>query len=184
LQNVDATDRNGMDSQANVFGGLPECRLLRPEDAAALGRLFERLRTHRLEKFFNPHPMTEEEALKRVAYTGKNAYCVLQVGTELVGYGLLRGWDEGYETPSLGIVIDPERQGRGHGRRLMEFLHEIARGRGARRIRLHVHPENVRAVKLYQSLGYVFDGGAGAQWVGFLELNPAVAQPRRVYDTP
>ena len=88
----------------------------------------------------------------------------------VIGYGMLRGWDDGYETPSLGIAIAPGMQGRGLGRMLMEFLHAEARQRGADRIRLKVHAENVRAVALYQSLGYEFPGGEGGQMTGFLAL--------------
>ncbi len=58
----------------------------------------------------------------------------------IVAYGMLRGWDEGYETPSLGIAVHSEWQARGVGRRMMEHLHQVARVRGAKRIRLKVYP--------------------------------------------
>jgi len=153
---------------------LPACRPVQPDDACALGRLFERLQSQGVEKFFHPHPLTQEAAEHRAAYAGKDVYCVLQMGTDLVGYGLLRGWDDGYDVPSLGLAIDASQQGRGHGRRLMEFLHVLARQRGAKRIRLRVYPENVRALALYQSLGYAFNlkRGTDGQILGFLELIP------------
>jgi [ribosomal protein S18]-alanine N-acetyltransferase len=159
---------------------LPACRLVQPDDARALGRLFERLRTQGIEKFFHPHPLTHEAAAQRANYAGKDVYCVLQSGKELTGYGMLRGWDEGYEIPSLGIAIDSAHQGQGHGRRLMEFLHDIARQRGAKQVRLRVFPENARAVALYQSLGYSFDTNreADGQILGFLDLEPRDAPPR------
>lgn len=159
---------------------LPACRLVQPDDACALGQLFERLRKQGVERFFHPHPLTEEAAAQRAAYVGKDVYCVLQIGTELTGYGMLRGWDEGFEIPSLGLAVDSRQQGRGHGRRLMEFLHGIARQRGAKRIRLRVYPDNVRAMKLYRSLGYSFETNrdADGQLVGFLNLNPEDAPPR------
>jgi [ribosomal protein S18]-alanine N-acetyltransferase len=162
-----------MDEMANVsLDHAPECRLLRPEDVAALGHLFDKLRTQGVEKFFHPHPLTREEAGKRAAYAGKDVYCVLQIGADLAGYGMLRGWDEGYEIPSLGIAVDPTRQGSGHGRRLMEFLHAVALQRGARQVRLRVYPENARAVRLYEALGYSFGSEVGGQIVGIVELNP------------
>ena len=151
---------------------LPACRLIKPSDACALGRLFERLRRHGVEEFFHPHPLTQEAAAELAAYTGKDVYCVVEIAAELVGYGMLRGWDAGYDVPNLGVAIDPGQQGRGHGRRLMEFLHRLAHQRGAKRIRLSVYPENVRAVALYQSLGYSlnFKREPDGQVVGFLEL--------------
>jgi ribosomal protein S18 acetylase RimI-like enzyme len=169
-----------MDERMQVAGqGFLESRLVQPEDAGPLGRFFERLRTQGVETYFHPHPLTQEEAAKRAAYACRDVYCVMQAGTELVGYGMLRGWNEGYDIPSLGIAIDPAHQGHGHGRGLMEFLHTIARQRVAKRIRLRVNPENVHAVKLYQSLGYVFHSEEGGQIAGVLELNAADAFPRK-----
>src|SRR5580765_7609411 len=158
---------------------IPECQALRPEHAVGLASLFEKLRAREMEKFFHPHPLTKDEAAKRANYAGRDFYCVCLCGKSVVGYGMLRGWDESYETPSLGVAVDPEMQGGGYGRLLMEFLHKIARQRGANRIRLKVHPDNGRAVGLYRSLGYVFSGDDGGQIIGFLELkSPAGSQQK------
>jgi ribosomal-protein-alanine N-acetyltransferase len=105
-----------------------------------------------------------------VQYNGKDLYYALLVDGEMVGYGILRGWDEGYEVPSLGIAVDPASQGRGYGRLLIEFLHGTARQRGAKRIRLKVYAHNLRALALYKSLGYVFQGEEGDQRVAYLDL--------------
>ncbi len=147
-----------------------ECRVLIPELAPALSRLFERLLAAGVDSFFHPHAFTTEEAVRLSRYAGKDLYYGLSIGDEMVGYGMLRGWDEGFQIPSLGIVIDPAYQGCGYGRLLMEFLHASARARGAERIRLKVHPENMRAIALYESLGYVFRGNEQGQMVGILEL--------------
>ena len=143
-----------------------------------MGLFFERLRDHQIDKFFHPHPLTREEAPKRAAYGGLDFYCVLVLGADVVGYGMLRGWDEGYEVPSLGIVIDPSAQGKGYGRLLMEFLHAAARQHGAKRIRLKVYADNLKAVSLYRSLGYGFAGEESGQLVGYLELPPLASVPQ------
>src|SRR5690242_21202213 len=88
----------------------------------------------------------------------------------VIGYGMLRGWDEGYAIPSLGIAIDPEVRGRGHSRVLMNFLRDVAKQRGAERIRLKVDPQNQSAAELYRSLGYVLEPQPDGQLIGFLEL--------------
>lgn len=89
---------------------------------------------------------------------------------EVLGYGLLRGWDQGYDVPSLGIAIRPDRRGQGLGILLMHFLHAAARQRGALRVRLRVHPGNARARDLYEKLGYRFEGEERGELVGFFEL--------------
>lgn len=114
-----------------------------------LARLFARIDP----TYFHPHPLTPEEAARIEAYDGPDVY----LWTEHA-YGFLRGWEEGYEVPSLGIAVATDAQGQGHGRAMMLRLHEAARARGAERIRLRVHPGNQRARRLYDSLGYVESG--------------------------
>lgn len=149
------------------------CEALGARHAGALACFFERLQGQGVEAFFHPHPLTAAEAARRAAYQGRDFYGVLVVGEEIAGYGMLRGWDEGREIPSLGIVIDTAWQSRGCGRRMMDYLHQTARERGARRVRLKVHPENTRALAWYRKLGYVFADKEAGQWVGLLELTGA-----------
>ena len=86
----------------------------------------------------------------------------------VVAFGMLRGWAQGYEVPSLGIATYP--QGRGYGRGMMAALESVARERGATRIRLRVHADNVRARALYDGLGYQEIGIERGQTVMVLEL--------------
>lgn len=148
-----------------------ECRSIHPDYADALGRFFQRLVTAGTDRYFHPHPLTAEEAALRCNYNGKDIYYLLVESDEVSGYGMLRGWDEGFETPSLGIAIAPDARGRGLGRHLMEALHKAARERGARQIRLKVYSDNNRAVALYNSLGYKFLGEQDGQLIGILELD-------------
>jgi ribosomal protein S18 acetylase RimI-like enzyme len=147
--------------------------VLRPEHAGALASFFERLRAAGAGTFFHPHPLTAAEASSRALYTGRDFYCVLIAQEAVVGYGMLRGWDDGYAIPSLGVAVDPAWQGRGHGLRLMGFLHAEAQKRGCDRVRLKTHADNLKALALYRRLGYQFENEAGGQLVGFLPLHPA-----------
>ena len=54
----------------------------------------------------------------------------------------------------LNICIDPERQGRGHGRRLLRSLVKLARDMGAARVFLEVRPSNPNAIALYHDEGF------------------------------
>lgn len=119
---------------------------------------------------FHPHPLTADEARARCGHRGKDLYCVAVEGRRVVGYGMLRGWDAGYDVPSLGIAVHPAARGRGVGRRFMRFLHDAARKRGAKRVRLRVHADNLPAVKLYESLGYRFSGEEEGLRVGLLDF--------------
>jgi ribosomal-protein-alanine N-acetyltransferase len=135
--------------------------------------------------FFHPHPFDAESIERILRNTRSDLYYVLVDGTEVMGYGMLRGWDEGYEIPSLGIAIHPRVRSNGLGRAFMHFLGAAAKCRGARSVRLRVKVENDRAIRLYESLGYEFrseeDGG---YLVGFLDLHSSrhgVENTRQAY---
>ena len=149
-----------------------ECRQLRPDLVIPLIDFFKAISANSENFRFHPHPLTAEEAACRCDYKGDDLYYVLieAEGGRVLGYGMLRGWDEGYAFPSLGIAIHPEAQGVGLGRLLMQFLHVAAKRRSAQKIRLKVYSDNQCAVNLYQQLGYYFDDEEDGQLVGWKEL--------------
>ena len=131
------------------------------------------------ERFFHPHPLDSAAAERICEYEGEDLYYVAKVGERIVGYGLLRGWDEGYEVPSLGICVGHDARSEGMGELLMRFLHSAARARGAKFVRLRVHPLNLPAKRLYERLGYRFDGVEGGDDVGTLNLGQAPSERTR-----
>jgi len=135
-------------------------RQLRADDAQGLGELLEELRDDPASAHFHPHPFTrdaarriaEREGIRRDSYFG-----AFQEGDSLIGYGMLRGWDEGYEVPSFGVAVGVAHRGSGLGRRLLRHAISIARRRGAPSVMLKVHPANPNARRLYESEGFLFD---------------------------
>ena len=127
---------------------------LSPQLESPFAAFLKRLRDNGDEEFFSPHELTDAKARELAKYTGKDYYCIAVDGNHVVGYGLLRGWDEGYDRPSLGIAVDPGERGKGLSKALMAHLHDVARKRGAGVMRLRVKKNNERAIRLYQDLGY------------------------------
>jgi len=134
-----------------------EISKLRPEHGRGLLELFEVLKAQQEDTLFSPHPFTREHVEWLSQQPRSDLYYVLHTGDFVLGYGLLRGWDEGYPVPSLGIAIHPDHRGRGLAPVLMSFLHAAAAVRGAQRVRLRVHQGNDRAIQLYRRQGYAFD---------------------------
>ena len=77
---------------------------------------------------------------------------VIEEGGTMVGYGLLSV--AAGEAHLLNLCIDPERQGCGLGRRLLELLLRRAAARAARTVFLEVRPSNLRALRLYSAAGF------------------------------
>lgn len=127
-----------------------------PEIEPQLAEFFANLSNDPQASMFHPHKFTDEAARQIATYTGQDLYYAMLYNKQMLGYGMLRGWDEGYEIPSLGIVIHSSARNFGLGKLMMLFLHAAARLRGARKIRLKVYPENSAAIRLYAELGYQF----------------------------
>jgi GNAT superfamily N-acetyltransferase len=147
-----------------------EFRRLGPALEAGLAGLFAGLAAAGDDQFFHPHPFTPAEAARLCRYAGRDLYYAAVAGDRVLAYGMLRGWDEGYAVPSLGIAVHPAARGTGVAAAFMHFLHAAAAARRAPRVRLKVYPGNVKAKKLYDRLGYVFDGESHGQLVGVLHL--------------
>ncbi len=79
------------------------------------------------------------------------SWLLIQSGV-VIGYGIIS--IAAGEAHILNICIDPEAQGRGHGRRLLRALIRVARNQGAQRIFLEVRPSNPRAIALYFDEGF------------------------------
>jgi len=156
-------------SKENIRLTNLECRVLKSTDSDALKEFFVDVIENEDDKLFHPHGFGHADAISICNYLGKDLYYAVFSGETVLGYGMLRGWDEGYDVPSLGIVISRKARGLGLGRMLMQFLHSAARNRGAESIRLTVLKNNAIAKKLYESLGYVFTESEDS-FVGYLQF--------------
>ena len=131
-----------------------------------LDEFFQRIKDNR---FFHPHPFTLEEAYTRCFYSGKDLYYVL-IDDAVIAYGMVRGIGE-WKTPCLGIYVAGIHRRKGAGETLVRFLHLVGRLQGIERLRLHVHPDNKRAITLYEKLGYEFIGTReNGELIGFKGL--------------
>lgn len=147
-----------------------ECRRLSADVVGPLLEFLKDLVSADEQQYFHPHSFTAQALDRIISHCKQDIYVVLMQGGKILGYGMLRGWDQGFSVPSLGIAISSKVQGQGLGRALMEFLHATARMRGAKQVRLKCYTCNARAMSLYQQLGYNFVENIGEQAIGFKNL--------------
>ena len=144
---------------------------LAPRHLEALSRLFTDIAASGDEAVFHPHPLTEEEAGRLCRSQGLDQYFVAMSAGEAVAYGMLRGWEEGFTEPSLGLAVHPLRHRQGLGRLMGAFLIDVARQRGADSLRLSVYANNDSALGLYKSLGFFLTPVAGGKLLGRLQFS-------------
>jgi ribosomal protein S18 acetylase RimI-like enzyme len=124
------------------------------EHAGPLADLFDRNAELEASGVFDPFPLTAASARRIALGERSDLYFGAQRRDELIGMAMLRGWDEGYEVPSFGIMIDRAYRGRSVGRRLTELTLEQARAHGCRQVRLSVYASNAAGRRLYERLGF------------------------------
>lgn len=71
-----------------------------------------------------------------------------------IGWFELRQRASGVSAWIFDIRLDEDRRGQGLGRRLLDALHDAARGLGATSMTLNVFGDNTTAIRLYESSGY------------------------------
>lgn len=76
----------------------------------------------------------------------------------LAGFFMLRGWDEGYEVPAYGALIDEAHSGYGLATLSLRMAKTICKLRRSPKVMLKVHPANTRAKRLFERAGFVQTG--------------------------
>ncbi len=121
------------------------------------------------DEMFHPHPFTKDH-ISNIIKSKRDMYFMILVDSNVSGYGLLRGWDDGYSIPSLGIYIEKSFRGRGLAMQLMHHMHLAAKLCKASSVRLKVYKTNYAAIKLYKSLDYKLQEYDQYQLIGLKDL--------------
>lgn len=146
-------------------------RAIRPlagADAAALAAFLAALSVQD-RALFHPHGFDAETARRICEAPGRDVFLGGFQAGGLAAYGLLRGWQEGFAVPRIGLATHPDHRGQGWGAAMIDALHRVAAERGASRTELKVDAGNAAALHLYRAKGYRFPAAraAGAELVGW-----------------
>lgn len=115
---------------------------------------FKDISQKHIQDHFNPHPFDEAFANWLNQYNGKDEYFFLVEEPKILVYGMLRGWDEQFERPSLGICSNPSFRNQGHANTMMRHLIQVSRNRRVKEIILKVKRDNLGAKTLYKKFGF------------------------------
>lgn len=126
----------------------------RTADTEALARFFEANDREETRDVFHPFPLNRHTVETRIACAGRDRYYVAWKDNGVVGFFMLRGWDDGYSVPSFGVLVDFRWRGRGVGKMLTAYAVSEAERLGCERIRLSVYASHQRALKMYRAFGF------------------------------
>jgi len=151
-------------------------RPIRAEDAEGAYQL--RLQPGALEftlAFPSQRPDETNRFLERLGPDDHTFVAVLD--GQVVGIaGLHVGQGRRRHSASLGMSVHDQFQGRGIGRKLLAALLDVADNYlGLARVELEVLPDNTRAIRLYESMGFEHEGckrravfRGGKHWDGLI----------------
>ena len=105
-------------------------------------------------KYFTPFSF-EEDSIKKIINNAVNdKYFGIFINDELVGFYILRGFDEGFEVPSYGVWISDKFSGLGLSKLTLQHAITFCKVNGFKKIMLKVHPENIIAKNIYETFGF------------------------------
>lgn len=133
---------------------LHEIKPVECADYTLFSIFLERNNVPEITRHFNPFPLTHKSAENICCGSHRDRYYIAIMNGDIVGMCMLRGWDQGFDTPSFGVMVDMSHHGKGIGRVLTCYAIDQAQALGCPSIRLTVHKDNPSAIHLYHSLGF------------------------------
>lgn len=117
-------------------------RPLEVRDVAAVSA-FMRAQPPEYRRFFYAFGAEESSIAEILAAYRKDVYSGVFWRANLVGVFMLRGWDDGCEIPSFGVLIDEKQRGGAFMHLTLDAAKLISRLAGAPRLMAKIHPDNV-----------------------------------------
>ena len=128
------------------------------DDAARIAEIYKHFVLHTTISF-ETEPLSTEAMAARIADIQREYPYFVQIADDdrIAGFCYVHRWKEraAYaRTVENSIYIDPEYQGRGYGRGMMEHLIEACRQRGIKVIIACITGGNERSCELHRRLGF------------------------------
>ncbi len=135
----------------------PEIRNLQVHDAPALAALWQNQHGDYV-RFFRPFSFAEDSLRESLENLHQDAWWGIFLGAELGGFFMMRGKDAGFSRYAFGVLIGEKYAGRGWGKWALQEALRWAWERGEESVILSVAEENVVALRIYESMGFLPTG--------------------------
>ncbi|HEY9405009.1 MAG TPA: GNAT family N-acetyltransferase [Pyrinomonadaceae bacterium] len=154
-------------------------RPLLVDDASALSEWL-RAQPPAYARFFHPFGYDEPAIADALARQGLDVFMGLFWGERIVGFFMLRGWNEGYEVPAFGILIDEQYRGCGLEMAALDTAKVICRMRNVSRLMIKMHPDNISAKGVARKTGFFQTGveEASGNLIYHYEIKPRAGLSR------
>jgi len=134
-----------------------EIRKLKENDGLSLSEMLTSSGNEH-SKWFTPFAFDYESICSVLRNACADLYFGFFVKDIIVGFYLLRGFDEGFSRPSYGIWVKPEYQNMGLAHLSLAHCLTICQLLHVSELMLKVHPLNYKAKRIYEKSGFVHVG--------------------------
>jgi [ribosomal protein S18]-alanine N-acetyltransferase len=129
-------------------------RIVQQADKEKLLAFFKENNIPEVTATFTAFPLEESTVEYIVEREHRDIYNILISGQRVIGFSMLRGFEDGYTIPSFGIIIDYRFQNLGLGKHLLSLTIDQAKSIGCTKVRLSVYQCNQAGWKIYQAIGF------------------------------
>ncbi len=105
-------------------------------------------------QYFIPFSFDLETISEVLSKAIKDQIYGIYVEDNLVGFYMLRGFDEGYSVPSYGVWISKKYSNKGLSTFTLQHAISFCKLNSIRKIMLKVHPDNITAKHIYEKYGF------------------------------
>ena len=109
-------------------------------------------------RFFTPFDFDYSSILRLLTEQGKDIFMGMYRDDRLIGFFMLRGWNDGYQIPSYGVLVDEKYSGYGLTRLSLKLAKSICKLRHVPRLMLKVCPDNIIAKRIFEEAGFALTG--------------------------
>lgn len=105
-------------------------------------------------QYFIPFPFDLKTISEVLSKSIKDQVYGIYVEDNLVGFYMLRGFDEGYSVPSYGVWISEKYSNKGLSTFTLQHAISFCKLNSIKKIMLKVHPDNITAKHIYEKYGF------------------------------
>jgi len=131
--------------------------ILSSSDAPDVARMLNR-NSKKYQQYFTPFSFDETTIASMLSSAVRDKFWGVWKEDDLIAFFMLRGMDEGFETPAYGACVAEAHQGMGLLKLTLQFVLSWCKVYSVPKLMLKVHPENAVAKQVYEKFGFVQKG--------------------------
>jgi RimJ/RimL family protein N-acetyltransferase len=134
-----------------------EIKLLTNENSRELAELLQNS-DKEYSQYFIPFTFDYGTVFKLLSNVVKDQYYGIFSDNNLIGFYMLRGFDEGFDIPSYGVWIAKDFSSKGISKLTLQHAISVCKVNNIKKLILKVHPDNIIAKNIYEKFGFIYQG--------------------------